>query len=164
MTDNTEYNDHAAGKRAAARRIAGGAGSTLNDRIGSAAGACGFGSYSYARLNETNYILGTITEYPVVVRQFFETITPTDLDGVYKRASKFLLCDGLGDAEPDTVTQVMPMVEEMNGRADEFFDALQNRGVEVQLVKITPFVARFDQLVCGVECEVTMTYSDCSNG
>lgn len=93
---------------------------SLNDHIDKAAGACGFGSYIYARLKETNYILGTITEYPVVVRQFFEMITPTDLDGVYKRASKFLFCGDLGEAEPDTATQVMPIVEEMIDRSAEF--------------------------------------------
>lgn len=147
-----------------ARRVIGASINTLNDLINKAAEACGFGSYVYARLKETNYILGTITQYPVVVRQFFETITPTDLDRVYKRSSRFLFCDDLGEAEPDTVTQVMPIVEEMIDRSAEFFEALQDRGIEVQVTKITPFVARFDQLVCGVECEATITYSTCNNG
>ena len=136
----------------------------LNDHINKAAEACGFGSYIYARLKETNYILGTISEYPVVVRQFFETITPTALDRVYKRSARFLFCDDLGQSEPDTVTQVMPIVEEMIDRSAEFFEALQGRGIEVQVTKIIPFVARFDQLVCGIECEATMTYSTCNNG
>lgn len=147
-----------------ARRVIGASINTLNDHINKAAEACGFGSYVYARLKETNYILGTITQYPVVVRQFFETITPTDLDRIYKRSSRFLFCDDLGEAEPDTVTQVMPIVEEMIDRSAEFFEALQDRGIEVQVTKITPFVARFDQLVCGVECEATITYSTCNNG
>lgn len=55
-------------------------------------------------------------------------------------------------------------VEEMIDRSAEFFEALRDRGVEVQVTKITPFAARFDQLVCGVECEATMTYSTCNNG
>ena len=150
MTDNKEYEYRVVGQTPPARRIVGVKINSLNDHIDKAAGACGFGSYIYARLKETNYILGTITEYPVVVRQFFETITPTDLDGVYKRASKFLFCGDLGEAEPDTATQVMPIVEEMIDRS--------------QVTKITPFAARFDQLVCGVECEATMTYSTCNNG
>ena len=101
MTDNKEYEYRGVGQTPPARRIVGVKINSLNDHIDKAAGACGFGSYIYARLKETNYILGTITEYPVVVRQFFETITPTDLDGVYKRASKFLFCGDLGEAEPD---------------------------------------------------------------
>ena len=149
MTDNKEYEYRVVGQTPPARRIVGVKINSLNDHIDKAAGACGF---------------GTITEYPVVVRQFFETITPTDLDGVYKRASKFLFCGDLGEAEPDTATQVMPIVEEMIDRSAEFFEALRDRGVEVQVTKITPFAARFDQLVCGVECEATMTYSTCNNG
>ena len=145
MTDNKEYEYRVVGQTPPARRIVGVKINSLNDHIDKAAGACGFGSYIYARLKETNYILGTITEYPVVVRQFFETITPTDLDGVYKRASKFLFCGDLGEAEPDTATQVMPIVEEMIDRSAEFFEALRDRGVEVQVTKITPFAARFDQ-------------------
>ncbi len=164
MTNNKEYDYRVVEEAPPARRIAGVTINTLNDHINKAAEACGFGSYIYARLKETNYILGAITAYPVVVRNFFETITPTNLDRVYNRAARFLFCDDLGDAEPDTQTQVMPIVEEMIDRSVEFFEALQNRGVEVQVTKITPFVARFDQLVCGVECEVTMTYSTCNNG
>lgn len=171
MTNNKKYDyrvvgsgDNRTPNAQTDRRIVGETINSLNDHIDKAAGACGFGSYIYARLKETNYILGTITEYPVVVRQFFETITPTDLDGVYKRASKFLFCGDLGEAEPDTATQVMPIVEEMIDRSAEFFEALRDRGVEVQVTKITPFAARFDQLVCGVECEATMTYSTCNNG
>ena len=163
MTDNKEYAYRIAGSDtpSGGRRIAGVRHNTLNDHIETAARECGFGSYVYARMKETNYILGSIDRYPVVVRSFFETITPTDLDRVYRRAARFLFCDDLGSAEPDTVTQVMPLVEEMIDRSADFFRALGRRGLEVDVQRITPFVARFDQLVCGVECEVSILYSTC---
>lgn len=164
MTNNKEYDYRVVEEAPAARRIVDETINSLNDHIDKAAEACGFGSYIYARLKETNYILGTITDYPVLVRQFFETITPTNIDRVYNRSSRFLFCDDLGESEPDTETEVMPIVEKMIDRSAEFFDELEKRGVEVQVQKIVPFAARFDQLVCGVECEVTMTYSTCNNG
>ena len=119
MTDNKEYEYRCVGQTPPARRIVGVKINSLNDHIDKAAGACGFGSYIYARLKETNYILGTITEYPVVVRQFFETITPTDLDGVYKRTSKFLFCGDLGEAgRPERAVE---------RKVEETFDHVERR-------------------------------------
>lgn len=167
MPNNKEYDyrviggDEQAVQSSPAYRIVGVTKNSLNDHIRKAAEDCGFGSYLYARLKETNYILGSISKYPIVVRNFFETITPSEIDLTYARTTQFLFCDDLGESEPDTETQVMPIVEDMIIKSEEFFNALIRRGLDVNILRITPFIARFDELVCGIECEATITYSAC---
>lgn len=119
-------------------------------------------SFMYARLDEANYLMDDTMSYPVLLRLFNETISETSTRDVYKRKTTLYFCDALGKAEPNTETEVMPVVQKMESRAMTFIAELRKHGVEVDMISnMTPYYGRFDALVAGVTVEVTMTYRNC---
>lgn len=135
---------------------------SLNDLFKQCAEAGGFHTYMYARIAEANYLMDNVTQYPVLLRQFNETVAETKLRNVRRRTATLYFCDALGKAEPDTETEVRPIVEKMEARAFEFIDRLRAEGVEVgPVTNAVPFYGKFDVLVAGISLSVTLTYSIC---
>lgn len=116
----------------------------------------------YARIAEANYLMDDVKQYPVLLRQFNETISETRMSDMRRRTTTLYFCDALGKAEPDTETEVQPIVEKMEERAFAFINRLRSMGLEVELVSnATPFYGKFDALVAGVTLSATMTYNIC---
>lgn len=135
---------------------------SLNELFRECAEAEGLCSYLYARIAEANYLMDDVKQYPVLLRQFNESISETNLPMVRRRTTTLYFCDALGKAEPDTETEVRPIVEKMEERAFAFIARLRSRGVEVGPVSnATPFYGKFDVLVAGVSLSVTLTYNIC---
>lgn len=135
---------------------------SLNDIIGKCAEESGLHSYMYARLGEANYLMDDIKQYPVLLRQFNENISETRMSATRRRTTKFYFCDALGKAEPDTETEVQPIVEKMEERAFAFINRLRSMGITVDLISnATPFYGKFDVLAAGITLSATLTYNIC---
>ena len=135
---------------------------SLNEIFRECAEAEGLYSYMYARIAEANYLMDDVRQYPVLLRQFNESIGETSLSGTRRRTTTLYFCDALGKAEPDTETEVQPIVEKMEERAFAFINRLRSMGIEVALISnAIPFYGKFDVLVAGVTLSATMTYNIC---
>lgn len=135
---------------------------SINNIFKECATASGLHTYMYARIKEANYRMDDVRQFPVVLRLFNEAVSETKFDMMRRRTTSLIFCDSLGKAEPDTETEVMPIVEKMEALAFEFIDSLRRHGIEVQSVSgMTPFYSRFDSLVAGVSVTLTLTYSVC---
>ena len=135
---------------------------SLNDIFRTCAEAEGLHTYLYARIAEANYLMDDVKEYPVLLRQFNERISETRLSGQRRRVTTLYFCDALGKAEPDTETEVQPIVEKMEERAFAFINRMRSMGIEVELVaNATPFYGKFDVLAAGVTLSAIMTYNIC---
>lgn len=122
----------------------------------------GLNTYMYARLGEANYLMDKVKQYPVLLRLFNEKIGETHIPEIRRRTTTLYFCDALGKADPDTETEVMPVVEKMETRAFDFLSQLRKEGVDVSLVSdVTPYYAKFDAFVAGVYLTVTLTYNIC---
>lgn len=135
---------------------------SLNEIFRECAKAERLHSYMYARIAEANYLMDDVQQYPVLLRQFNETISETKMAGTRTRKTTLYFCDALGKAEPDTETEVQPIVQKMEERAFAFINRLRSKGIDVDLVaNVTPFYGKFDVLVAGVTLNATMTYNMC---
>ena len=135
---------------------------SINNIFKECAKAIGLHTYMYARIKEANYRMDDVRQFPVVLRLFNETVSETKIDMMRRRTTSLIFCDALGKAEPDTETEVMPIVEKMEVLAFDFINNLRQHGIEVQLVSsMTPFYSRFDSLVAGVSVTITLTYPIC---
>lgn len=135
---------------------------SINEIFRECAEAEGLSSYMYARIAEANYLMDDVKQYPVLLRQFNETISETRMSDTRRRTTTLYFCDALGEAEPDTETEVQPIVEKMEDRAFAFINRLRSMGIEVELVSnVTPFYGKFDVLVAGVTLSAIMTYNIC---
>lgn len=135
---------------------------SINEIFRECAEAEGLCSYMYARIAEANYLMDDVKQYPVLLRQFNETISETRMSDMRRRTTTLYFCDALGKAEPDTETEVQPIVEKMKERAFAFINRLRSMGLEVELVSnATPFYGKFDALVAGVTLSATITYNIC---
>ena len=135
---------------------------SINEIFRECAEAEGLCSYMYARIAEANYLMDDVKQYPVLLRQFNETISETRMSDTRRRTTTLYFCDTLGKAEPDTETEVQPIVEKMEERAFAFINRLRSMGVEVELISnATPFYGKFAVLVAGVPLSATMTYNIC---
>lgn len=135
---------------------------SLNKIFRECAEADGMCTCMYARIAEANYLMDDVRQYPVLLRQFNETISETKLSVTRRRTTTLYFCDALGKAEPDTETEVQPIVEKMEERAFAFINRLRSMGLEVELVSnATPFYGKFDALVAGVTLSATITYNIC---
>lgn len=135
---------------------------SLNDIFRACAEAEGLHTYLYARIAEANYLMDDVREYPVLLRQFNERISETRLVGQRRRRTTLYFCDALGKVEPDTETEVRPIVEKMEERAFAFIARLRKTGIEVEIItEATPFYGKFDTLVAGISMPVTLTYNLC---
>lgn len=135
---------------------------SINEIFRECAEAEGLCSYMYARMAEANYLMDDVKQYPVLLRQFNETISETRMSDMRRRTTTLYFCDALGKAEPDTETEVQPIVEKMEERAFAFINRLRSMGLEVELVSnATPFYGKFDALVAGVTLSATITYNIC---
>lgn len=135
---------------------------SLNKIFRECAEADGMCTCMYARIAEANYLMDDVKQYPVLLRQFNETISETKLSVTRRRTTTLYFCDALGKAEPDTETEVQPIVEKMEERAFAFINRLRSMGLEVELVSnATPFYGKFDALVAGVTLSATITYNIC---
>ena len=135
---------------------------SINEIFRECAEAEGLCSYMYARIAEANYLMDDVKQYPVLLRQFNETISETRMSDMRRRTTTLYFCDALGKAEPDTETEVQPIVEKMEDRAFAFINRLRSMGIEVELVSnVTPFYGKFDVLVAGVTLSAIMTYNIC---
>lgn len=135
---------------------------SINEIFRECAEAEGLSSYMYARIAEANYLMDDVKQYPVLLRQFNETISETRMSDTRRRTTTLYFCDALGKAEPDTETEVQPIVEKMEDRAFAFINRLRSMGIEVELVSnVTPFYGKFDVLVAGVTLSAIMTYNIC---
>jgi hypothetical protein len=135
---------------------------SINEIFRECAKADGMCTCMYARIAEANYLMDDVKQYPVLLRQFNETISETKLSVTRRRTTTLYFCDALGKAEPDTETEVQPIVEKMEERAFAFINRLRSMGLEVELVSnATPFYGKFDALVAGVTLSATMTYNIC---
>ena len=135
---------------------------SLSKILKECAEAEGLCSYMYARIAEANYLMDDVKQYPVLLRQFNETISETRMSDTRSLTTKLYFCDALGKAEPDTETEVQPIVEKMEERAFAFINRLRSMGLEVELVSnATPFYGKFDALVAGVTLSATITYNIC---
>ena len=134
----------------------------LNEIFRECAEAEGLYSYMYARIAEANYLMDDVRQYPVLLRQFNETISETRMSDMRRRTTTLYFCDALGKAEPDTETEVRPIVEKMEERAFAFINRLRSMGIEVNPVSnAIPFYGKFDVLVAGISLSATMTYNIC---
>lgn len=134
----------------------------INKILKSCAEAEGLCTYMYARIGEANYLMDNVSQYPVLLRQFDEMISETSVSGEERRTGKIYFCDALGTAEPDTQSEVSPVVERMKASAFAFVSRLRGMGVTVDRVTdATPFCGKFDALVAGVSMTITMTYNVC---
>ena len=133
----------------------------LNNTIANCAKESGLHTYFYVRRGEVNVRLDDAYDYPVLLRMFEERITPGRLHNQRRRTTTLFFCDSLGLAEPDTATEVLPIISKMEDRAFGFFERLRAAGVEVDIAYLEPFAEKFDVLCAGVRCEVTMTYNQC---
>lgn len=134
----------------------------INEIFRECAKADGMCTCMYARIAEANYLMDDVKQYPVLLRQFNETISETKLSVTRRRTTTLYFCDALGKAEPDTETEVQPIVEKMEERAFAFINRLRSMGLEVELVSnATPFYGKFDALVAGVTLSATITYNIC---
>jgi hypothetical protein len=135
---------------------------SINEIFRECAKADGMCTCMYARIAEANYLMDDVKQYPVLLRQFNETISETKLSVTRCRTTTLYFCDALGKAEPDTETEVQPIVEKMEERAFAFINRLRSMGLEVELVSnATPFYGKFDALVAGVTLSATITYNIC---
>ena len=135
---------------------------SINEIFRECAKADGMCTCMYARIAEANYLMDDVKQYPVLLRQFNETISETKLSVTRRRTTTLYFCDALGKAEPDTETEVQPIIEKMEERAFAFINRLRSMGLEVELVSnATPFYGKFDVLVAGVTLSATMTYNIC---
>lgn len=135
---------------------------SINEIFRECAKADGMCTCMYARIAEANYLMDDVKQYPVLLRQFNETISETKLSVTRRRTTTLYFCDALGKAEPDTETEVQPIVEKMGERAFAFINRLRSMGLEVELVSnATPFYGKFDALVAGVTLSATITYNIC---
>ena len=135
---------------------------SINEIFRECAKADGMCTCMYARIAEANYLMDGVKQYPVLLRQFNETISETKLSVTRCRTTTLYFCDALGKAEPDTETEVQPIVEKMEERAFAFINRLRSMGLEVELVSnATPFYGKFDALVAGVTLRATITYNIC---
>lgn len=135
---------------------------SINEIFRECAEAEGLCSYMYARIAEANYLMDDVKQYPVLLRQFNETISETRMSDMRRRTTTLYFCDALGKAEPDTETEVQPIVEKMEERAFAFINRLRSMGLEVELVSnATPFYGKFDALVAGVTLSATITSNIC---
>lgn len=135
---------------------------SLSKILKECAEAEGLCSYMYARIAEANYLMDDVKQYPVLLRQFNEKISETRMSDTRSRTTTLYFCDALGKAEPDTETEVQPIVEKMEERAFAFINRLRSMGVEVKLISnATPFYGKFDVLVAGITLSATMTYNIC---
>lgn len=135
---------------------------SINEIFRECAEAEGLCSYMYARIAEANYLMDDVKQYPVLLRQFNETISETRMSDMRRRTTTLYFCDALGKAEPDTETEVQPIVEKMEERAFAFINRMRSMGLEVELVSnATPFYGKFDALVAGVTLSATITYNIC---
>ena len=135
---------------------------SINEIFRECAKADGMCTCMYARIAEANYLMDDVKQYPVLLRQFNETISETKLSVTRRRTTTLYFCDALGKAEPDTETEVQPIVEKMEDRAFAFINRLRSMGLEVELVSnATPFYGKFDALVAGVTLSATITYNIC---
>ena len=135
---------------------------SINEIFRECAKADGMCTCMYARIAEANYLMDDVKQYPVLLRQFNETISETNLSVTRCRTTTLYFCDALGKAEPDTETEVQPIVEKMEERAFAFINRLRSMGLEVELVSnATPFYGKFDALVAGVTLRATITYNIC---
>lgn len=135
---------------------------SINEIFRECAEAEGLCPYMYARIAEANYLMDDVKQYPVLLRQFNETISETRMSDMRRRTTTLYFCDALGKAEPDTETEVQPIVEKMEERAFAFINRLRSMGLEVELVSnATPFYGKFDALVAGVTLSATITYNIC---
>lgn len=134
----------------------------INDILKECAEEEGLYTYMYARMGEANTLLDYVTQYPVLLRQFDETISETKIAGEERRTGRLYFFDTLGKAEADTQSEVMPVTERMKSVAFSFFNRLRSMGVQVDTVTdLTPYQAMFDCLVAGCYATVTMTYNIC---
>lgn len=134
----------------------------INNILKECAESEGLCSYMYARISEANYLMDDVKQYPVLLRQFNETISETKIWDTRKRTTTLYFCDALGKAEPDTETEVQPIVAKMEEKAFSFINRLRNMGIGIDTVTgIKPFYGKFDVLVAGVTVTVTMTYNIC---
>ena len=135
---------------------------SINEIFRECAEAEGLCSYMYARIAEANYLMDDVKQYPVLLRQFNETISETRMSDTRRRTTTLYFCDALGKAEPDTETEGQPIVEKMEERAFAFINRMRSMGIEVELVaNATPFYGKFDVLVAGVTLSAIMTYNIC---
>lgn len=135
---------------------------SINEIFRECAKADGMCTCMYARIAEANYLMDDVKQYPVLLRLFNETISETKLSVTRRRTTTLYFCDALGKAEPDTETEVQPIVEKMEERAFAFINRLRSMGLEVELVSnATPFYGKFDALVAGVTLSATITYNIC---
>lgn len=79
---------------------------SLSKILKECAEAEGLCSYMYARIAEANYLMDDVKQYPVLLRQFNETISETRMSDMRRRTTTLYFCDALGKAEPDTETEV----------------------------------------------------------
>jgi len=135
---------------------------SINEIFRECAKADGMRTCMYARIAEANYLMDDVKQYPVLLRQFNETISETRMSDMRRRTTTLYFCDALGKAEPNTETEVQPIVEKMEERAFAFINRLRSMGLEVELVSnATPFYGKFDALVAGVTLSATITYNIC---
>ncbi len=127
---------------------------------------CGLNTYFFARVKEANLRLSDIQNYPILWRQFNDEIQYTKLKNERRIKTTFHFLDQLPSHNPDTMTEVLPIVRRMDSACRIFLESLKFQGVELRLagLTVTPTVeyARTLNLpLAGVRCDVTFTYSLC---
>ena len=70
---------------------------SLSKILKECAEAEGLCSYMYARIAEANYLMDDVKQYPVLLRQFNETISETRMSDMRRRTTTLYFCDALGE-------------------------------------------------------------------
>ena len=72
---------------------------SINEIFRECAKADGMCTCMYARIAEANYLMDDVKQYPVLLRQFNETISETKLSVTRCRTTTLYFCDALGKGD-----------------------------------------------------------------
>lgn len=127
---------------------------------------CGLPTYLYARIREANVRMDDVKEFPMLWRQFNDRIGFTKFEGQRRRNCTFHFLDLLSNGEPDTDTEVLPLVSDMETRCYAFLKKLKSAGCDFDMtaVTLTPtveYLKYLDTFVAGIRCEIAFTYNIC---
>lgn len=134
--------------------------------IAEIAEGCGLNTYFFARINEANLRLQDIQNYPILWRQFNEEIRYTKFENEREVRTTFHFLDQLPQYNPDTDTEVLPIIRRMDQACHDFLQCLNRNGVKIKIsgVSVVPTVEYARTLtlpLAGVRCNVTFTYRIC---
>lgn len=138
----------------------------IDKLIAEVAEGCGLNTYFFARVNEANLRLQDIQNYPILWRQFNEEIRYTKFENEREVRTTFHFLDQLPQRNPDTETEVMPIIRRMDQACHMFLLCMKKHGVKIDMQGITviptvEYARTLNLPLAGVRCNLTFTYRTC---